>query len=132
VDKGAVAYRPWFFAAAGYNLAVFLAALIAPEALLNAFDLSGRIDVPFLQVLAMVIGVYGFAYWLLAEEPVRYAGVVWPGLLGKVLGVVGFLFYAFRGDLPWDFGWVVLFNDVIWLPAFVSFAVRYARRPLDG
>lgn len=131
MGKGATSYRPWFFAAAGYNFAVFLAALIAPEECLSALGISGRIDVPFLQVLAMVIGVYGFAYWLLAKDPIRYAGVVWPGLVGKVLGVAGFLFYALRGDLPWDFGWVVLFNDVIWLPAFASFAVRYARRPLS-
>ena len=60
----------------------------------------------------------------------RYAGFIWIGLLGKVLGPLGYLSHAAQGTLPWQFGWVVLFNDVIWWPVFLLFAWKHARNPL--
>jgi hypothetical protein len=78
----------------------------------------------------MVVGVFAYGYWLLARDPVRYCGVVWIGLAGKVLGPLGFVWYAVSGVLPWSFGATILLNDLVWWPAFFLFAFRYARRPL--
>ena len=78
----------------------------------------------------MMVGVYAFAYYLLSRDPRRYCGFVWVGLAGKTLGPAGFVYSAATGGLPWTFGWVCLFNDVIWWPAFWSFALKYARTPL--
>jgi len=41
---------------------------------------------------------------------------------------LGFLYSVATKALPWQFGWVCLFNDVIWWPAFWSFALRYASK----
>ena len=79
---------------------------------------------------AWIVGVYAYAYYLLSRDPLRYCGLVWVGLAGKLLGPVGFLIAALRGELPWSFGWINLTNDLIWLPAFALFAWRYARHPL--
>ena len=79
----------------------------------------------------MIVGVYAYAYYLLARDPVRYCGLVWVGLAGKMFGPVGFVFAALKGDLPWSFGLINLTNDVIWLPAFVLFVWKHARKPLD-
>ena len=49
------------------------------------------------------------------------------GLLGKVLGPLGFIWTALRSELPWSFGWVNVFNDLIWLPAFAAFLVAYLK-----
>lgn len=84
------------------------------------------------QVIGMMVGVYAYAYYLLARDPIRYQGVVWVGLAGKMFGPLGFLVSAIRGDLPWHFGLVVLTNDLIWWPSFWAFALKYARRPLDS
>ena len=77
------------------------------------------------QCIGMMVGVYALAYWLIARDPVRYGALVYVGLLGKVLGPVGFLWSAVRGDLPWSFGWVNVGNDLIWLPAFFGFGWQW-------
>ena len=77
----------------------------------------------------MMVGVYGYGYYLLARDPQRYAAFIWIGLAGKTLGPIGFLYNVATGGLPWTFAWVCLFNDVIWWPAFWSFALKHADPP---
>lgn len=124
-------YRRWFFAAAVYNLVWGVAACLFPYWFYRLAGLDERLPAPLFQSIGMMVGVYAFGYYLLARDPLRYCGLVWVGLAGKLFGPIGFLFSAVRGDLPWSFGWVNLTNDVIWLPAFMMFAWKYARRPLD-
>ena len=45
------------------------------------------------------------------------------------LGPIGFVYSAATGTLPWSFGWICLFNDLIWWPVFWRFALRHAREP---
>lgn len=62
----------------------------------------------------MVIGVYGVGYLIAAADPLRHWPIILVGLLGKVLGPIGFVNYALRGDLPWTMAWLILANDLIW------------------
>ena len=59
------------------------------------FKLSGwqdRPTEPFIwQALGMVIGVYGVGYLISANDPVRHWPIILVGLMGKVLGPLGFL-----------------------------------------
>ncbi len=121
------AYRPWFYAAAAYNLLWGAAVVIYPRGLLGLAGVSDPRAVPLAQVIGMMVGVYAYGYYLLARAPQRYAAFIWIGLAGKTLGPVGFLYSAATGALPWTFAWVCLFNDVIWWPAFWSFALKNAR-----
>lgn len=123
-------YRIWFFAAAGYNLAWAIIVAIAPYWCLDLLGVAPLVSVPFLQALGMMVGVYGYGYLLMARDPVRYSGFIWIGLAGKLFGITGFLFYASRGVLPWSLGATILPNDVIWIPVFVSFALKYGRKPV--
>lgn len=66
------------------------------------------------QCLGMVIGVYGVGYLIAAADPLRHWPIILVGLLGKVLGPIGFVNYALRGDLPWAMAWLILANDLIW------------------
>jgi hypothetical protein len=81
------------------------------------------------QCLGMVIGVYGVAYALAARDPLRHWPIVFVGLLGKVLGPIGFLLAALDGRLPWRAGWTILTNDLIWWLPFgcILAAARRAR-----
>lgn len=124
-------YRPWFFAAAVYNALWGVAASVAPGFFLGLAGFSGRGAEILFMTIGMMVGVYAYGYWLLARDPRRYAGLIWVGLAGKTFGPLGFLVSALRGDLAWGFGLTILLNDLIWWPAFWSFALRHARRPLD-
>lgn len=120
-------YRAWFYAAAGYNLVWGLAVILAPNAVCQALHMKPVQPTPIFQCLGMVVGTFAYGYYLLAREPKRYAGLIWIGLAGKTFGPIGFLFFALRGELPWSFGWTLLTNDLIWWPAFWSFALKFGR-----
>ncbi len=121
------AYRVWFYAAAVYNAIWGTVVVLWPNALFDLLHLA-RPNYPSLfQCIGMMVGVYAIAYWLIARDPVRYAALVWVGLLGKLFGPLGFVISALKGDLPWSFGWINVTNDLIWLPAFIAFAMK-ARR----
>jgi hypothetical protein len=124
-------YRRWFLAAAVYNVAWGLVVLAFPHPLLRLADIHDPHAAPLVGVIGMLVGVYGYGYYLLARNPLRYAPFIWIGLAGKTFGPVGFVWGALTGALPWRFGWVCLFNDVIWWPVFCHFALRHGveRRP---
>lgn len=124
-------FHVWFYAAAAYNLVWALVVCAFPRWCIDLLGIDALVSPPFLQVIGMMVGVYAYGYWLLARDPVRYCGLIWVGLAGKVFGPLGFVFYALRGEIPWSFGATIVINDVAWWPAFILFALRYARRPLD-
>lgn len=84
---------------------------------LAAFELA-RMPLPqypeIWQCVGMIVGVYGVGYAIAAANPLRHWPIVLVGLLGKILGPIGFLDAAMRGKLPWVMGWTILTNDLIW------------------
>lgn len=101
--------------AAVYNIVWGLWVGLFPQ---HFFQLLGipYINYPMVwQGMGMVIGVYGLGYWLAARHYIRHWPIVLIGLLGKVLGPVGYLGYMALGLLPYpQFGYALLPNDVIW------------------
>ncbi len=85
------------------------------------FEISGM-EVPrypFLwQCVGMIVGVYGVGYLAAAAAPLRHWPIVLVGFLGKVFGPIGFIWAASQGELPWQAGWMILFNDIVWLIPF--------------
>ncbi len=122
-----IVWRRWFWAAAIYNLVWGAWAGLHPESMLSLIGLPAFHDMPLFRCIGMMVMVYALGYAMIAIDPERYAAFVWIGLLGKLLGPVGFLFGAVRGDIPWQFGWINVFNDLVWLPAFAIFAWRHAK-----
>ena len=102
--------------------------ILFPGALLRIAGLNTNDAVPLMQVIGMMVGVYAYGYYLLAREPERYSGLIWIALAGKTFGPLGFVYSAFTGALPWSFGWVCIFNDIIWWPVFWRFGLRHARQ----
>jgi small multidrug resistance pump len=122
-------YRRWFAAAAVYNLLWGTAVVLFPQPLLDAAGIEDPHAVPFAQVIGMMVGVYAYGYYLLARAPRRYCGLIWIAIAGKTFGPLGFLYGATMGTMPWRFAWVIVFNDLIWWPAFWRFALRHAKEP---
>ena len=75
------------------------------------------------QCVGMIVGVYGIGYGIAATNPVRHWPIVLVGLLGKVLGPIGFLNSLQSGHLPLRFGWINVTNDIIW---WIPFALILA------
>jgi len=121
-------YRAWFYAAAIYNVVWGSVVMLFPGTFLRIAGMEGPGAVPLVQVIGMMVGVYAFGYYLLAREPRRYAGFIWIALAGKTLGPLGFVYSAATGALPWSFGWICVFNDIVWWPVFWRFALTDARR----
>ncbi len=104
----------WLWAAAIYNLAWGMAIIVAPHAL---FDFAGiaRLNYPEIwQCVGMIVGVYGVGYAIAARDPRRHWPIVLVGLLGKVLGPLGFADALWRGVFPPAFGITILSNDLLW------------------
>ncbi len=104
----------WLRAAAIYNIVWGAAVVLFP---LQWFELGG-LEAPrypeIWQCVGMIVGVYGVGYWLASRAPTRHWPIVLVGLLGKILGPIGFLDAALAGRMPWSFGWTIVTNDLIW------------------
>lgn len=110
----------WLEAATIYNLAWGLAVIVAPAAV---FGLAGVTVVEPLawRVVGMMVLVYSPAYAWASAHPERAKPVVAIGFLGKVGGVVGVAIATMAGGAAPGLVWIVLFNDLIWLPAFARY-----------
>jgi len=64
--------------------------------------------------IGMIVGVYGLGYLIAARAPARHWPIVLVGLLGKILGPIGFVDAAIRDQLPWSMGVTILTNDLLW------------------
>jgi len=101
-------------AAAIYNILFALMTLVAPFWI---FDVTGatRPNLPELwQCIGMIVGVYGIGYWIASYDPLRHWPVILVGLLGKTFGPLGFARALWEGVFPIQFGWIIVFNDLIW------------------
>lgn len=81
------------------------------------FDLAGieRMRYPEIwQCVGMIVGVYGLGYLIAAEDHRTHWPIVLVGLLGKVLGPLGFAWSAVNGRLPPISGLMILTNDLVW------------------
>ncbi|MEM9644155.1 MAG: hypothetical protein AAF989_04095, partial [Planctomycetota bacterium] len=113
-------------AAAIYNLAWGAWVVLRPN---DLFDIAG-IQPPrypgIWQCVGMIVGVYGIGYWLASRDPFRHWPITLVGLIGKVLGPIGFfgsILFARSGDggqLPLSWGWTIVTNDLIWWGPFAS------------
>jgi small multidrug resistance pump len=105
-------------AAAAYNLAWGALVVAFPQELFRRLGMPEPNYPQIWQCVGMIVGVYGVGYAIAAFDPARHWPIVLVGLLGKLLGPVGFLDAAWRGELPWLFGLVNVTNDLIWLVPF--------------
>jgi peroxiredoxin len=102
------------YAAAVYNALWGTAVVFFPHELLRAAGLEATPYPDIVRCLGMVVGVYGMAYAIAATDPTRHWAIVLTGLVGKILGPIGFLDSASAGRLPWRMGWMILANDLVW------------------
>lgn len=111
--------QPWMhrvlLAAGVYNLIWGAVAVLSPEWMLRVLGVEPASIAPQLwQCIGMIVGVYGVGYLLASRHPFHHWVITLVGLLGKVLGPIGFVASVSNGSLPGSMGWTILTNDVIW------------------
>ncbi|HEV3260583.1 MAG TPA: alkyl hydroperoxide reductase [Gemmataceae bacterium] len=107
-------HRGVFVAAGLYNLAWGAVSVIDPQWLFRFARMPLQNYPEVFACLGMVVGVYGILYVEVARVPERGWLVAAVGLLGKLLGPVGWLWLFWSGQ--WPIATVVLCvtNDLIW------------------
>ena len=128
-------YRTVFVLAALYNLAFGAWAVLAPRAFFDLFDLVPPLYPSIWGCLGMVVGVYSLAYAYAALRLERAFPFIAIGLLGKILGPIGWALCVRSGEWPWRTFALVLFNDLVWWLPFALFLIdgtRAAKRVRDA
>lgn len=111
---------PVLILAGVYNIIWGAWVVLFPLSFFNLLELPHPNYPQFWQCIGMIVGVYGVGYLAAATNPLRHWPIVLVGLLGKVLGPIGFLDAVLRGTFPVSFGWMILFNDLIWWLPFAA------------
>ncbi|MEZ6119134.1 MAG: redoxin domain-containing protein [Pirellulaceae bacterium] len=115
--------RPWMkstLALAGaYNLVWGAVAVLFPSTMLGWLGVDATdVALSFWQCIGMIVGVYGIGYAIAARSPYRHWPITLVGLLGKLLGPMGFVVAVSKGVLPTSMFQTILLNDVIWWAPF--------------
>jgi len=108
----------WLKLAGIYNLVFGIAVILFPNLLFELCKITSPRYPEIWQCVGMIVGVYGIGYLIASRDPDRHWPIILVGLLGKILGPFGFLISLINGTLPWIFGIVILFNDIVWWPPF--------------
>jgi drug/metabolite transporter (DMT)-like permease len=120
-------YRPWFLAAALYNVAWGAFVVLSPRAMLEWIGVEPPAVIALWQVVGAMVLAFAPAYWWASRDPWGHRHIILIGLVGKLIGVAGFACAFAAGQLPAAFALITLGNDLAWLPAFGLFAVEVAR-----
>ncbi len=123
--------RPLLVVAGIYNILWGGAVLSFPLLPLGLSGIQLPLQQMFVQIIGIITLVFGIGYVVASLNPFRHWVIILVGLLGKMFGVIIFLFYFFKGALPLQAGLIVLTNDIIWLAPFSIIlygAFEYNRR----
>jgi hypothetical protein len=117
-------YSIIFYVAAVYNVAFGAWTCIWPEAFFELFRMAPPRYPEIWQCLGMVVGVYGVAYAYAAVYPDRGRPLIAIGLLGKILGPIGWVLSAGGEQWPTRTFTLIAFNDLIWWVPFALYLLE--------
>jgi hypothetical protein len=120
-------YRLIFSLAAIYNLAFGLWACLWPEAFFSWTEIAPPNYPALWQCLGMVVGLYGILYASAARDLQRARLVIAVGLLGKILGPIGFFLITAANEWPLRTVTLIVFNDLVWWLPFSLFLLDPTR-----
>src|SRR5688500_12661764 len=124
-------YRLVLLLAALYNLAFGAWAGFWPRSFFSVFQLNQPEYPSIWACLGMVVGIYGLAYAYAAVRLDAARPFVALGLLGKILGPVGWVLTVRSGEWPLRTLTLIVFNDLVWwlpLTLFLLEGTRLAER----
>jgi len=111
--------RYTMYAAAVYNIVWGAWVVLFPQHAFALFDMDPINYASVWQSVGMIVGVYGIGYGISGTDIARHWPIILVGFLGKVFGPIGLVQKVWlEGELPLEFGWINVFNDLIWIVPF--------------
>jgi len=120
-------YRVVFALAAVYNAVFGLWAALRPASFFDLFELPHPRYPGIWQCLGMVIGLYGLLYAQAARRLEAARPIILVGLLGKLLGPLGWALAVRDGAWPARTLPLIVFNDLVWWLPFALFLLEGTR-----
>ena len=118
----------WLLIVAGlYNIALGINTVARPASGFEAFGLPQPELMLFVELVGLMVVVFGVGYLMVAFRPLANRGVLALGIFGKSLVALCGLIYVARGVLPPSYLAVVIFSDLIWLVPFALILARLQR-----
>ncbi len=115
----------WLLRIAGvYNLLVGLNLLLFYHELFKFLGLAKPIPIMFVQLVGLLVGLFGVGYLLVARRPLENRNLLWLGLWSKALGCALSFYHVALGSLPPLYVPIVIFSDLVYLPPFYLIARR--------
>lgn len=117
-----------FKSAACFNVLAGLPLLVAMR---PVADLMGLEITPtsalFIQITMAIVVIFGWAYWMISVDPVRYRPFVVLGIVLKILVVSLILGHWLAGNIPWRLP-LLASGDIVYAVLFWRFlhGSRYA------
>jgi small multidrug resistance pump len=126
-----VPLRPWMWYllvfAGCYNLLVGLTLMVLYHEAFKILGLPKPELMLFVQLVGILVGLFGVGYLMVAREPIENRNVLLLGLLSKALGTLLGLAYVALGKVPISFFVLLIFSDIVYLPPFVVILRRLYR-----
>ncbi|WP_130931557.1 hypothetical protein [Pseudomonas sp. Sample_24] len=110
--------RTLFSTAAGFNILAGLPLLVAtqPVSQLMGLQTTPTADL-FIQVSMIVVLVFGWAYWKISRDPVRYRPFIVLGIILKILVVAVIGSHWLVGNVAWPLPTLVA-SDIVFALLF--------------
>jgi small multidrug resistance pump len=110
-----------------YNLLAGLNMLVFYHEMFKTLGLPKPEVMLFVQLVGILVGLFGVGYLLVASNPIENRNVLMLGFWSKALGSVLGIGHVARGNLPLMFLVVLFFSDIIYLPLFAIILHRLYR-----
>lgn len=120
-------YRLLFILAGAYNLGFGAWAVLRPHSFFDLFHMEIPRYPAIWQCLGMVIGLYGLGYGHAAFRLDQGRVFIAIGLLGKLLGPIGWFTAVNAGEWPVQTFTLIAFNDILWWLPFLLFLIDGTR-----
>lgn len=105
-------------AAGIYNIVWGAITVVYPEFYFEFASMQANNYPEIWQCVGMIVGVYGIGYIIAAYNPYMHWPIILVGLLGKILGPIGYLNALNKGTFTLRAGLTNITNDLIWLIPF--------------
>ncbi len=96
---GDAGWKILFTVAAGFNFAVGLPMLLAPDLMVAAFRMAPQPTLLFVQFTGGLVAIFGLYYTVVARNLARRE-IVWLGIVGKLFAVGLLTAYFLVGLIP--------------------------------
>lgn len=113
-----------FTTAACFNVLAGLPWLVAlrPVVELMGLDITPAGGL-FIQITMAVVVAFGWAYWMIGRDPVRYRPYITLGLMLKIMVVALIYGHWLAGNIPWPLP-VLASGDIVFAALFWRYLVR--------